>query len=45
MLRDLWQYRALVLGMVGRELRLRDLDSALGSAWPAPATIEPVSPA
>lgn len=33
MLRDLWQYRGFVLGMVRREFQLRYLDSGLGSAW------------
>lgn len=40
MLRELWQYRAFVLGMVGRELRLRYLDSVLGSAW---ALLQPLT--
>ena len=33
MLRDLWQYRGFVLGMVRREFHLRYLESVLGSAW------------
>lgn len=33
MLRDLWQYRGFVLGMVRREFHLRYLESTLGSAW------------
>jgi homopolymeric O-antigen transport system permease protein len=33
MLRDLWQYRGFVLGMVRREFHVRYLDSGLGSAW------------
>src|SRR5215470_15790852 len=33
MLRDLWQYRGFVLGMVRREFQVRYLDAGLGSAW------------
>lgn len=31
--RGLWQYRSLVVGMVRRDLRLRSLRAAWGSAW------------